>query len=108
MIEAKMHTLISEKRDQLIAACETFNVARLDIFGSAARGDDFDPVLSDADFLVAFRPDAKTDFFLDLRDAFERILGRKVDLLDRRALEKSRNYIRRRSILEGAEPIYVA
>ena len=103
-----MHPMISKKRDQLIAACKQFDVARLDIFGSAARGADFDPCRSDADFLVAFRPDTKTDFYLDLEEALERILGRKVDLIDRHAIETSRNYIRRRSILEHAEPIYVA
>jgi hypothetical protein len=100
--------MITEKRDQLIAACRRFDVARLDIFGSAARGSDFDPTRSDADFLVAFRPNAKTEIYLDLEEAFERILGRKVDLIDRHAIETSRNYIRRRSILEQAEPIYVA
>ncbi len=103
-----MHPTISEKRDQLIAACKRFDVARLDIFGSAARGADFDSARSDADFLVAFRPNAKADFYLDLEAAFESILGRKVDLMDRRAIETSRNYIRRRNILENAEPIYVA
>ncbi len=103
-----MHMMISEKRDLLIAACKRFDVVRLDIFGSAARVIDFDPIRSDADFLVAFRPDAKADCYLDLEEAFERILGRKIDLLDRRAIEASRNYIRRRSILEQAEPIYIA
>ncbi|MGO9742873.1 MAG: nucleotidyltransferase family protein [Roseiarcus sp.] len=103
-----MHRMISEKRDELIAACKRFDVARLDIFGSAARGDDFDPARSDADFLVAFRPDAKADVYLDLEAALESILGRRVDLMDRRALESSRNYIRRHSILENTEPVYVA
>ena len=103
-----MHPTISEKRDQLIAACKRFDVARLEIFGSAARGNDFDPARSDADFLVTFRPDAKTDFYLDLEDAFENILGRKIDLIDRRAVEDSPNFIRRRNILEQAEPIYIA
>jgi hypothetical protein len=98
----------SEKRDQLVAACLRFDVARLDVFGSAARGNDFDPARSDLDFLVVFRPDAKADFYLDLEEAFERILGRKVDLMDRCAIEASGNYIRRRSILEQADPIYVA
>lgn len=65
-----MHPSISEKRDQLIAACQRFDVARLDIFGSAARGYDFEAARSDADFLVAFRPDAKADFYLDLEEAF--------------------------------------
>jgi predicted nucleotidyltransferase len=100
--------MISAKRDQIINACKQFDVARLDIFGSAARGTDFDPARSDADFLIAFRPNAKIDHYLDLEEALERILGRKVDLIDRHAIETSRNYIRRRSILEHAEPIYVA
>jgi predicted nucleotidyltransferase len=103
-----MHPSITEKREQLIAACKRFDVARLDIFGSAARGDDFDPIHSDADFLVAFRPNAKIDFYLDLEQALSRILGRKIDLMDRRAIEASRNYIRKRSILDHAEVIYVA
>jgi uncharacterized protein len=103
-----MHPMIFEKRDQLIAACKRFDVARLDIFGSAARGDDFDPARSDADFLVTFHPNAKADFYFDLEETFERILERKIDLIDRRTIESSRNFIRRRSILENAEPIYVA
>jgi predicted nucleotidyltransferase len=98
--------MISEKRDQIIDACKQFDVARLDIFGSAARGTDFDPARSDADFLIAFRPNAKIDHYLDLEEALKRILGRKVDLIDRHAIETSRNYIRRRNILEHAEPIY--
>jgi len=103
-----MHPSISEKRDQLIAACRRFDVARLDVFGSAARGNDFDSARSDADFLVAFRSEAKFELYLDLEEAFERILGRKVDLVDRRAIETSRNYIRRNNILDQAEAIYVA
>ena len=103
-----MHLMISEKSDLLVDACKRFDVARLDIFGSAARGSDFDPARSDVDFLVLFRPDAKADFYFDLEEAFVRILGCKVDLLDRCAIEASRNYIRRRSILGQAEPNYVA
>ncbi len=103
-----MHPAILTKRDQLIAACKRFDVARVDVFGSAARGIDFDPNLSDADFLVAFRTTPENDPYLDLKEAFEAILGRRVDLVDRRAIEASRNYIRRRAILAQAEPVYVA
>ena len=103
-----MHPSILEKRDQIAAACEAHHVARLDIFGSAARGEDFDPARSDADFLVDFTPDFSADPYLDLKESMERILGRPVDLLDRKALETSRNYVRRRIILAEAEPVYVA
>ena len=36
-----------------------------------------------------------------------RLLGRKVEFVDRTAVERSRNYIRRRHILATAEPIYL-
>jgi hypothetical protein len=38
----------------------------------------------------------------------EDIFGRKVDLVERSALEQSRNYIRRNEILNFLETIYVA
>jgi len=103
-----LHPSIAAKRPELIAACRRFDVARLDVFGSAARSSDFDPARSDADFIVSFRQQSPRDYYLDLKEALQGILQRKVDLMDRRAIEASRNYIRRRAILETAEPIYVA
>ena len=38
-----------------------------------------------------------------LREA-SAIFGRKVDLVSRKALERSENYIRRKAILETAQP----
>jgi predicted nucleotidyltransferase len=103
-----MHPVILEKRDQIIAVCEQLGVARLDLFGSAARGVDFDPAKSDADFLVVFAPETPESFYIDLKERFQHILGRPIDIIDRKAIEASRNYIRRRNILSQAEPIYVA
>lgn len=40
--------------------------------------------------------------FLDLKDALEELLERSVDLVDRKAIEASRNTIRGRRILAGA------
>jgi predicted nucleotidyltransferase len=51
---------IALRRDELRAVCRRFHVRRLDLCGSAARGD-FDPQRSDVDFLVEFdrtHPDA--------------------------------------------------
>ncbi|MCS7026836.1 MAG: hypothetical protein NZV14_18710 [Bryobacteraceae bacterium] len=36
------------------------------------------------------------------------ILGRPVDLVSRQAIERSSNWIRRKAILESAEPYFVA
>jgi predicted nucleotidyltransferase len=105
-----MHAELADKRDELIALCHRFGVVRLDVFGSAARGDDFDPRRSDTDFLVTFAPAVHDDLavFLDFKLALEALLGRPVDLVERPAVEVSRNYIRRRRILAEAEPIYAA
>ena len=36
------------------------------------------------------------------------MLGRKVDLVERGAIEQSENYIRRKHILNSAQTVYVA
>jgi hypothetical protein len=102
-----MHHAIAEKREALAALCRRFGVRRLEVFGSAARGTDFDARRSDADFLVSFSPQAADlSHFIDFKEALEALLGRSVDHVEREALEASRNYIRRQSILAEAEPIY--
>jgi len=105
-----MHPELAQKRQALSALCRRFGVERLEVFGSAARGDDFDLPSSDADFLVSFLPAERNDLaaFTEFKAALEALLGRPVDLLERQAVEASRNYIRRRRILAEAEPVYGA
>jgi len=105
-----VHSLIETRRPAIEAICRRFDVQKLEVFGSAARGHDFDPTKSDADFLVTFAPTADRDLatLLDLKTALSETLGLAVDLIERPAIEQSRNYIRRRHILEGAKPLYVA
>ncbi len=100
---------IAQHREDLQAMCRRFHVRRLEVFGSAARGD-FDPARSDVDFLVEFATDSADDLarFVDFKAALEALLARRVDLVDRKAIQGSRNYIRKRHILAGAEPIYGA
>ncbi len=103
-----MEADIDQKRDALAAICRRYHVARLEVFGSAARGGDFDPDRSDADFLVTFEPAARNDLaaFADLKEALEKLLQRPVDLIEREAVEASRNFIRRRAILREAQTVY--
>jgi predicted nucleotidyltransferase len=105
-----MHAVVSNKRDAVAELCRQFHVRRLEVFGSAARGTDFDAQRSDADFLIEFEPgcDSGMAGFMELKEALERAIGRPVDLVDRAAVERSRNYLRRRQILGEAEPLYVA
>jgi len=104
-----MQADIAEKREALAALCRRYGVRRLEVFGSAARGVDFDPDRSDFDFLVEFEPRtglSPSEQFFGLREALEKLLGRPVDLVERKTVEESRNYIRRRAILRHAETVY--
>jgi len=104
-----MHSSLAARREAIAALCRRYGVMRLEVFGSAARGRDFDHARSDADFLVEFGPEPiSLTAFLDFKEALEALLGRPVDLVERGAVEESRNYIRRRSILADAETIYAA
>ena len=105
-----MHAAVSAKRASIAELCRRFHVRRLEVFGSAARAEDFDPARSDADFLVQFEPDVRPTIaiLLDVEEALQQALGRPVDLVERKAVEESPNYLRRRQILREAEPVYVA
>lgn len=102
-----MQTVVTDKLSALAEICRRHGVARLELFGSAARGD-FDPARSDVDFLVTFQPAARNDIVAldDLKEALEELLGRPVDLLERETIEASRNFIRRRAILREARTLY--
>ncbi len=87
--------------------CRKWGITDLALFGSVLR-DDFRPD-SDVDVLVTFDPHSRWSLMnvVEMQDELEKVLGRKVDLVERSAIEQSRNYIRRRHILESAEPVYV-
>ncbi len=93
---------------ELAEFCERWQIAELALFGSVLR-DDFGPE-SDIDVLVSFLPEAEHGIFdmVNMEEELGQLLGRKVDLVSRRAVEQSRNYIRRRAVLESAEVIYAA
>ena len=88
--------------------CRKWKITDLALFGSVLRKD-FRPE-SDIDVLVTFEAQARWSLMdvVEMQDELERVLGRKVDLVERRAIEQSENYIRRRHILNSAEPVYVA
>jgi len=80
-----MHMTIDRNRTEIAMLCRRYGVRRLEVFGSAARGTDFDPIASDADFLVEFEPGSglsPLEQFFGLADALKRLLGRPVDLVE--------------------------
>ena len=88
------------------SVCESHPVARVEVFGSVARGTPH--AGSDVDLLVEFLPGATPGLFEmgSLKEDLEERLGCRVDLLSRRAVEQSRNPIRRRAILAHPLTIY--
>jgi len=103
-----MHADISAHLTEMRDLCPRFGVRRLEVFGSAARGADFDPARSDADFLVEFDPAAPIsplEQFFGLTEALERTLGRPVDLVETGAV---RNPYVRAEIDRARELIYAA
>jgi len=95
-------------KKQLADFCRRWHIGEFALFGSVLR-DDFGPD-SDVDILVTFAPGADWSLFDHLRMEQElaSLLGRKIDLLSRRAVERSHNWIRRREILNTAEVVYVS
>jgi predicted nucleotidyltransferase len=94
--------------DQLAVFCRQWRIAAIEVFGSALRNDFDDD--SDLDLLVTYERDVRWSLIdhIAIERHLSELLGRKVDLVSRRAVEQSRNWIRRRGILASARPIYVA
>ncbi len=92
---------------ELRALCRRFHVRRLDLFGSAARGD-FNPEHSDVDFIVEFERDTPLhpfDAYFGLKEELEALFGRKVDLVE---LSAVRNPYLKASIEQSRENLYAA
>lgn len=80
-----MHRLIADNRSAIAALCQRYGVSKLEVFGSAARGTDFDERTSDADFLVEYQRPARLgplEEYFGLREALADLLGRDVDLVE--------------------------
>ena len=103
-----MNTDITIDREAVAAFCRRWKITELALFGSVLR-DDFRPD-SDVDVLVTFQADARWGLFdhVEMQDELSRVFGRTVDLVTRRSVEASENWIRRNAILASAELLYAA
>ncbi len=89
--------------ERLREVCQRYGIARLEVFGSAARGTADSG--SDIDLLYTLAPGARLGWAIeDLAVELEHILGRPVDLVSRRAL----NARIRDQVLKEARPFYAA
>lgn len=95
-----MTNLIDQYRDEVAALCLRAGARRLDVFGSAVRGD-FNPQASDLDFLVELDdvpPAAYAKAYFALKEGLESLFGRPVDLITGSSLANP--YFRERVIAE--------
>ena len=102
-----MTHVLEGHRPELVDLCRKYRVRRLDVFGSAARGD-FNEHSSDVDLLVEFddMPHAdRADAYLGFLMATEALLRRRVDLVELGAV---RNPYLRRGIEESRELVYAS
>ena len=104
-------TSIELPLEQLAAFCRRWQITTLEVFGSVLR-EDF-RADSDVDFLYTPGPGFRRDQAYGpwaqnrMADELSALLGRKVDLIERRRMEQHRNWIRRAHILKTAQPVYV-
>jgi predicted nucleotidyltransferase len=107
MGRSAIQALVEAHGAEIAELCRRFHVRRLDVFGSAVRGD-FDPVRSDLDFVVEFErghPLGGLEIYFGLKEALEALFGRKVDLVSEGAVQ---NPYLRKSIDENRETVYAA
>lgn len=103
-----MNRLAEVQEKQIEEFCRKWSIRELQAFGSVIRND-FRPD-SDIDLVVEFQPGTLHTLLhvAKMEKELEQMFGRPVDLITKRALEQSRNHIRKRSILASMVPLYVA
>jgi predicted nucleotidyltransferase len=102
-----MNTLLAAVPDSEIARfCQRWRIRELALFGSAVRSD-FGPD-SDVDVLITFSPEAEWGLLdhVQMQQELQILFHRKVDLISKRALERSRNWLLRQEILGTAEMLF--
>jgi uncharacterized protein len=94
--------------DALETFCRRWQIVELSVFGSVLR-DDFRSD-SDIDVLVDFEPGARHTIFdvVRMEDELTALVGRKIDLIEKRAIEASDNRLRKQAILGTARVFYHA
>ncbi len=104
----KQQLKIQLPQSELAAFCQKWKIKEMFFFGSVLR-EDFRSD-SDIDIIVSFE-DNSTWGILELvrmKRELKTLLGREVDLMTKKSIEQSHNWIRRQEILGTAQIVYVA
>ena len=107
MTLAKVYERLKISPENLAKFCEENQIKELAVFGSILR-DDFNEE-SDIDLLVSYQPTAKRGLIqkIQMTETLKLLFKRDVDLISKKAIENSHNWIRRQNILDSAEVVYL-
>ena len=95
----KLYAALQQDKPRILAIAQHYHAHNIRIFGSVVRGEERDD--SDIDFLVDFLPGSTLLDQVGLIEALSSELGRKVDVISERALNK---YLRQ-TVLQEARPL---
>ena len=103
-----MNSHIKIPKDKIDAFCQEHHISDMGLFGTVLH-ENFH-ANSGIGVLISFeerhRPEpAKIG---EIRDELAKIFGQNVELMERQAVEKNQNPVRRRHILKSVESIYSA
>ena len=103
-----MNSHIAIPKDKIDVFCQQHYICELGLFGTVLH-EDF-RANSGIGVLVGFKREHKPEGnkLGEMQDELTKIFGQNVELVERQAVEKSQNYIRRRHILKAVEPIFTA
>ena len=99
---------LSLPEDAIREFCRRWKISEMALFGSVLRPD-FRPD-SDVDVLVSFADSADWSLLahIEMQQELANLLQRPVDLISKRALEQSANWVRRDAILATAQIVVSA
>jgi predicted nucleotidyltransferase len=88
--------------------CKKYDIKEIALFGSALSGEIKEE--SDIDLLITFQDNSNHTVFdlVRMKQELQQIFKCKIDLVSKRGIESSRNYIRKNAILDSAEIVYAA
>ena len=90
---------LRQQREQIISLAHKHRARHIAVFGSVLRSQL--GIESDIDFLVDFEPDYSLRDHIRLTQGLRQLLGRRVDVVDRRSLRPEL----RASITKEAQPL---
>ncbi|MDJ0681271.1 MAG: nucleotidyltransferase domain-containing protein [Xenococcaceae cyanobacterium MO_167.B52] len=93
---------INLETEKIKQICQQWQIEELALFGYVLR-EYFNPT-SDIDVLVFFAESAKITFFdlYTIEQQLSKLFNRSVDIVTKRAIEQSHNWISKKNILENA------